>query len=331
MTQLDDESRAANLRAMLLKQRYQLYGKSLAVKKCSYTHTTLRAGRTCYKDVYGIESHRCIQCTPVRPDLCTHQCIFCWRTQPRDIGMEPSSIDFSDEELHQLFDTPEEILKGAFWAWKRIISGYKPMVSDEIYQEVLNPQHVALSLAGEPMLYPWLPELFQLIRKKQISSFIVSNATLPERITELLETQSFPTQLYLTLAANNEEMYKEICNPLLTDSWQQIKRSLALLKEFQSRTAIRLTMVDGYNMTDPEKYANLIRIAEPSFVEVKGFVHVGAAQKRLKRENMPRQSKILDFARQLSELLEYPLIADRRDARFALLSSKKHETKIKSI
>ena len=50
---------------------------------------TLRDGEQCYKAIYGIQSHQCIQMTPVPPDLCSHQCLYCWRVEPRDLGIVP--------------------------------------------------------------------------------------------------------------------------------------------------------------------------------------------------------------------------------------------------
>ena len=72
------------IKERLAKQGYQLYGKQVAVKKCLWTHNYLKTDRFCYKNAYGIESHRCIQSTPTL--LCNHQCLFCWRLQEKDIG-----------------------------------------------------------------------------------------------------------------------------------------------------------------------------------------------------------------------------------------------------
>ena len=39
---------------------------------------TGRENRNCYKGIFGIQSHRCLQNTPSLP-FCNHQCVFCWR------------------------------------------------------------------------------------------------------------------------------------------------------------------------------------------------------------------------------------------------------------
>ena len=49
-----------------------------AAQTCGWTANALRGEGRCYKNTfYGIQSHRCIQMTPVVK--CNERCVFCWR------------------------------------------------------------------------------------------------------------------------------------------------------------------------------------------------------------------------------------------------------------
>ena len=170
---------------------------------------------------------------------------------------------------------------------------------------------------GEPTLYPYLKELIELIRKRGMTSFVVSNATNPDVLAELQ-----PTQLYLSLNAPDEQMYRRVCRPA-ADLWQRILESLEIIKQHHCRSVIRLTLARGLNMVRPEDYARLIARAEPNFVEVKAYMHLGRSRARLTREAMPQHAEILDYARTLGVALGYELEADVPLSRVALLSSRR--------
>jgi tRNA wybutosine-synthesizing protein 1 len=74
-------------------------------------------------------------------------------------------------------------------------------------------------------------------------------------------------------------------------------------------------------MDRPEDYARLIARAEPDFVEVKSYMHLGRSRDRLTREAMPQHYEILEFSRTLGEALGYDLEADVPLSRVALLTS----------
>ncbi len=52
----------------------------------------------------------------------------------------------------------------------------------ERFAEGLNPIHCALSLVGEPIMYPEINKFVQLLHNKGISSFLVTNAQFPDAI-----------------------------------------------------------------------------------------------------------------------------------------------------
>ena len=57
-----------------------------------------------------------------------------------------------------------------------------PGVKVERLTEGMQAQHCALSLVGEPIMYPEINRLITLLHKKKISTFLVTNAQFPEAI-----------------------------------------------------------------------------------------------------------------------------------------------------
>jgi tRNA wybutosine-synthesizing protein 1 len=62
-----------------------------------------------------------------------------------------------------------------------LLSGV-PGVKPERLEEGLQPMHCALSLVGEPIMYPEINAFVRLLHDKKISSFLVTNAQFPEAI-----------------------------------------------------------------------------------------------------------------------------------------------------
>jgi tRNA wybutosine-synthesizing protein 1 len=168
---------------------------------------------------------------------------------------------------------------------------------------------------GEPTLYPYLKELLDHIRRRGMTSFLVSNATRPDVLAELR-----PTQLYLSINAPDEEMYRRVCRPG-GDLWPRVLESLEGLRDHRCRSVIRLTLARGLNMERPEDYARLIERAEPDFVEVKAYMHLGRSRDRLAREAMPSHAEIMEFSQALGRSMGYEPEADVPLSRVALLGS----------
>lgn len=57
-----------------------------------------------------------------------------------------------------------------------------PGVKPERYREGLEVKHCALSLVGEPIMYPEINGFIRLLHSHHISSFLVTNAQFPEEI-----------------------------------------------------------------------------------------------------------------------------------------------------
>ncbi len=307
------------LRDALQRQGYHILGSRGAFKPCQWQRMSLVGRGTCYKQkFYGIESHRCIQITPV-VDKCTHQCEFCWRVTPADLGISWDQAAVSKEEVM----SPDRLIDAALEANIRSLGGYNPTVtrrvSREKWLEARDPRHVAISLAGEPTLYPYLNELIDCIKHRGMTSFVVTNGTMPE----VIRTLTPPTQLYLTLAAPNRTTYRSVCRPIIKDGWERLLQSQQAIKSLPCRTVNRLTMVAGRNMIEPRDYARLILSGEPDFVEVKGYMFLGESRRRLDIKNTPSHMEIRAFSEKLSTLTGYYLTDEQVESRVVLLSRDK--------
>ncbi|MBD3361386.1 4-demethylwyosine synthase TYW1 [Candidatus Woesearchaeota archaeon] len=296
---------SANTQKDLEKQGYRFTGRHSAMKVCDWCRKSLRGDEICYKgDFYGIQSWRCIQMTPVF--ACTHRCVFCWR-----------NIEETDE-INQIEDTPEQIIDNCIEEHKRYLYGFggNENRNKERYAQIERPLHFAVSLTGEPTLYPQLPELVDEIKRRKMTVFLVTNGTQPEMLKKLLNHQ--PTQLYLTLPAPNKEIYEKTCNPLISKGWERINESLSLINKF-NRSCLRLTLVKGVNMSRPEQYAELIKKANPLFVELKAYMWVGHSRNRLEIQNMPYHKDIKQFAERIAAELNWKIIDEKPESRVVLL------------
>jgi tRNA wybutosine-synthesizing protein 1 len=188
------------------------------------------------------------------------------------------------------------------------------------WKEAFEPKHAAISLAGEPTLYPYLPELIEEFHKKGMTTFVVTNGTDPGMVGKLK-----PTQLYMSLNAPDSETYQKACAQL-ADTWENIKQSLETMKRCPTRTAVRITLTKGMNMISPEGYARLIGLAEPDYVELKAYMHLGFSRNRLTRDSMPSHEEVLDFSRKVAESLGYSIADGSENSRVVLLSKdgRKH-------
>lgn len=298
-----------NVWSTLKRQKYKIVGAHSAVKICHWTKKSLVENRVCYKQrFYGIESHRCLQMTP-SVAWCTHKCLFCWR--PVEYNEDPP-LDY---------EVPEAIVEGCIAAQRELLSGYHGFlekVDINKLKEAENPTNVAISLAGEPTLYPDLSGLIEEFRKRGFSTFLVTNGTTPDVLSSM---DSYPDNFYITLPAPTKEIYEHICNPQIKDGWEKLNESLELIQKIKTkRRILRLTLVKDFNMGDIEGYSKLIEKTNPDYIEAKAYMFVGYSRKRLEVENMPMFEDVLAFCKELEEKTGYKSIDFAKDSRVILLS-----------
>lgn len=293
---------------------YRLVGENRhsAVEVCRWTKKSLLGEGVCYKQkfygrIHGIKSHRCLQMTPSLP-FCDHRCVFCWRDS-----------SFNSPTWEGPVDDPSDILDEAIEAQRALLSGFKgnPKADRDKWGEAQNPNLCAISLDGEPTLYPKLSGLIEECHRRGITPFLVTNGQHPDCLREITE----PSQLYISAVAPDEETYLKVTRPLISNSWERLNESLEVMSFYDAVTVLRLTLVDGWNMKDPEGYASLIKKAQPDFIEPKGYMHVGHSRKYLERENMPTHEDIRKFAEDLAGLTGYSLIDESEPSRVVLLGS----------
>ena len=227
-------------------------------------------------------------------------------------------------------DNPIDIVKGTIEAQKRLLSGFggNEKTTEEKFDEAMNPQHVAISLDGEPTLYPKLPELVREYKKQGFSTFVVSNGLLPERIEKLIEEP--PTQLYISVDAPNEGLFNIIDRPIIKNAWNGLIKTLSLLPQIRekSRTVLRFTLIKGLNMVNPEQWAEIIKLSQPMFVEVKAYMWVGMSRERLEQANMPLHEEVKEFALEIAKHSGYKLIDEHEPSRVVLLMKEDYEGRV---
>ncbi|MDO9537455.1 MAG: 4-demethylwyosine synthase TYW1 [Thermoplasmata archaeon] len=306
------------IKAILEKQHYHIVGNHSGVKLCHWLGEKLLRGRPCYKEsFYGIDSHRCLQMSPA-VNNCTQTCLFCWRYQ----GLLENEIPNEDD--------PEFILDEAIRGQQKLITGYKgdSRTEPERFKEALQPNMVACSLSGEPTMYSQLSDFFEACHKRDMTTFLVTNGTLPE-VLENMDT--LPRQLYVTVAAPNEEIYKKLCVPLRKDGWSNLNKTLELLPSLGTRTVIRHTLVEGWNVGWEKEYARLVNKADPLFIEPKGYVFVGYSRERMHNENMPSQERVMQFSKELARETGREILAEQKPSRVVLLGTDKSKMKIRGL
>jgi tRNA wybutosine-synthesizing protein 1 len=310
-----EEFYSKDLIVMFKRQHYKLFGHS-AVKLCHWTKASLYRNKPCYKQqFYGIQSHRCLQFSPAVA-WCDQNCAFCWRplTEYKQFPKE--------------YDEPSEIIDEAIKQQRILLSGYgefREKIGQKRLDEANNPNNAAISLAGEPTLYPKISALIEEFHRRNFSTFLVSNGLHPKT----LENTVLPTQLYISLEAANEGMHKGINHPLTKDSWQKLNQTLALLPSLNTRKAIRITAIKRKNMSNEKEFAALIQRADPDFVEIKAYMFVGYSRKRLSMENMPLHSEVRAFAEKINNNLNYNIVEENKPSRVVLLKNPETKKKLK--
>ncbi len=293
------------LKTLLEKQGYRIIGNHSAIKICNWTREAIRNKNVCYKNTfYGIQSHRCLQMSPAA-FWCSLNCLHCWRTLRFKVPKQAE------------WDEPKEILDESINAQKKLLEGFwGSECNKKKLKEAMQPNQIAISLIGEPCLYPKLPELIDEVKNRNMTAYVVSNGTIPEMTEKLISHQ--PTNMYITLPAPDESIFKKACLPIVKDGWQNIMKSLSMMKEFD-RSVIRLTLVKDLNFVKPEKYAEIIDRAETDFVEIKSFMSVGGARERLAYSRMPLHAEIKAFAEDIEKHSSYKIINEKSDSRVVLL------------
>ncbi len=296
-----------DLAGTLGDQGYQIVGKHSAVKLCYWTRQSLVNGRDCYKGrFYGIESHRCLQMSPAI-DSCNLHCRFCWRNQ----GWENDTM-IAD------YDDPELLLQKSIDAQRRILSGFKgeESVSEERWNESQSPRHIAISLTGEPTLYPKMNRFLELCHERGITTFLVTNGTEPGR------APGPRPAAHPTVCIGHRPQSGGVPSAHVAGRRPRVGPAPGVPRDpprppnpARGPPHPRPGLEPGVG----HEYAELDLTARPDFVEPKGYVYMGRSRQRLGRDHVPAHDEIGAFARELSERTGYRVLDESPESKVFLL------------
>ena len=281
----------------LKKAKYGVADHS-TVELCHWTKKSFKHEGNCYKHkFYGISTHQCMEFSPAGMH-CENRCVYCWRPMEfyDALQMDPQKVA-----------SPEEILEKLMAERRGLIMGYygDSRNDKQRLDESLLPSHYAISLSGEPTMYPKLPELIKYLKSLQAtkSIFLVTNGQEPDMIQRLHDENALPTQLYLSTNAPDRESFVRINQPRYNDSWERWNKTLDMLKSLDTRTVLRITLIRGYN--DQEKmipqFASMIRDASPHFIEIKSYMHIGRSTNRLEHSDMLEMDEVRNISSRIAE------------------------------
>lgn len=285
------------------KMGYRFQGTG-AVEICRWTKNVLTGRGACYKQkFYGVPTHKCMELAPSAL-FCGNNCVYCWR--PAEF-LRPQGTEWTG---------PEEMVESLIQKRKDLLMGFKgnPKTDLSIFNDALEPSHFAISLSGEPTLYPDLCRLMEYLNNRSgtFSTFLVTNGQHPEALRKLKE---MPTQIYLSLTAPNPELYGRISIPTKKDAWERLMESCDFIAKVKTRTVARITVIKGMNDVDAGGWGNLIERAGADFVEFKGYSWIGFSKRRLKLENVPTLEDVREFAGRVMGGLGYEYMDEDKRSR----------------
>jgi tRNA wybutosine-synthesizing protein 1 len=203
-------------------------------------------------------------------------------------------------------DDPETIVKNLMQERYRLMNGYFGNVKADKkkLKEAMFPSHYAISLSGEPTMYPRLPELIRYLKslKNTKSIFLVTNGQEPEMLYKLQDEDALPTQLYLSTNAPNKKLFFMINKPRHRDAWERWWESLEFLSKANTRTVVRITLMRSYNGNIQliSDFAEMLKHGNPHFIEAKSYMHVGHSTQRLEQSDMMEMDEVRSFANGLA-------------------------------
>lgn len=225
--------------------------------------------------------------------------------------------------------TPEEIVTNLMEERRKLIMGHygDPRQDRKKLDESLLPSHYAISLSGEPTMYPQLPDLIKYLKTfpETKSIFLVTNGQEPDMIQRLQDEDALPTQIYLSTNAPDEETFQKINKPRYSDAWKRWNTSLEMLSKLNTRTVLRITLIKDYN-TGAElipKFAQMFKRANVHFIEAKSYMHVGRSTNRLEYSNTLEMSEVRHFADEIVKQSEiYSVMDESSISRIVVLQNQ---------
>ena len=310
----------SSIAKQLKKAKYGVSDHS-TVELCHWTKKSFRNEGSCYKHkFYGISTHRCMEFSPAGMH-CENRCIYCWRPMEfyDSMKMEPENVADPKEIVTKLMEERKKLIMGHYG---------DPSQDKDKLDESLLPSHYAISLSGEPTMYPKLPDLIKYLKSLEHtkSIFLVTNGQEPEMIQRLQDEDALPTQLYLSANAADYESFLKINRPRYDDSWQRWNTTLNMLSKLDTRTVLRVTLIRNYNNNADmvPAFAKMLDQSNVHFVEIKSYMHIGRSTNRLEYDDMLQMEEVQDFAHDLIEKNPNFTVMDESEiSRIVVLQNKK--------
>ena len=122
-------------------------------------------------------------------------------------------------------------------------------------------------------------------------------------IKKMADEDALPTQLYLSTNAADSESFIKINRPKYKDSWERWNKTLGMLKDLDTRTVLRLTIIRDHNndQASINEFTKMIDRSQVHFVEIKSYMHIGYSTNRLERDHMLEAGEIRDISRRMVE------------------------------
>jgi len=304
----------------LKKAKYGVADHS-TVALCHWTKKSFKNEGNCYKHkFYGISTHSCMEFSPARMH-CENRCVYCWRPMEfyESMKMKPENVAEPEEIMSKLLEERKKLIMGHYGDSRS---------NKQRLDESLKPSHYAISLSGEPTMYPKLPELIKYLKtlKETKSIFLVTNGQEPEMIQKLQQEDALPTQLYLSTNAADYESFLRINRPKYDDSWQRWNTTLEMLKDLDTRTVLRITLIRDYNTQKDmiPVFAKMLKQSSPHFVEIKSYMHIGRSTNRLEYENMLDMEEVRKFSEEVvKQCNEFSVMDESYVSRIVILQNNK--------
>jgi tRNA wybutosine-synthesizing protein 1 len=229
-----------------------------------------------------------------------------------------------------LVDEPDVIVQQLLSERKKLIDGYfgNPKNDRNKLKESLFPAHYAISLSGEPTMYPKLPQLIKYLRslKETKSIFLVTNGQEPEMLYRLAREAALPTQLYLSTNASNKRTFYRINRPRYRDAWERWLSSLRFLATADTRTVLRMTLIRDHNdqIESIQELAGIVGMGDPHFIELKSYMHIGMSTQRLQEDAMLEMDEVRHFSIRLASATNNFAVMDESEiSRIVVLQNEK--------
>lgn len=312
----------STIQQQLKKAKYGISDHS-TVELCHWTKKSFKGEESCYKHkFYGISTHQCMEFSPAGM-YCENRCVYCWR--PMEFY---DSMEMNPENVAE----PEDIITKLMAERKKLINGFygDPKAITKKLDESLLPAHYAISLSGEPTMYPKLPQLIRYLKTLPAtkSIFLVTNGQEPQMLQRLQNEDALPTQIYLSTNAADRDSFMRINKPRYADSWERWNQSLELLAKMDTRTVLRMTMIRNHNDLESmiPDFASMIKRANVHFIEIKSYMHIGRSTNRLEYSDMLEFDEIHHFASQLARQSQmYSISNDSKISRIVLLQNQQRQ------